>query len=442
MRKIQCFACRNSDIYSNPHNRFVYLYINSYVHIYMYTCLPLWYITYTMVCTHANRQVHTHTHSEALREIERARARERERERERLTDTQEEREYNSMVLTTSPLGLPPLSEAAWSGCRTTPVCPSPWIGECSASAVKKETEYTGTSPGPVTLCRGGVTLVWKDDYWHGAVSSSYLLKPSVPWRSDQGETQLIMLSHTSCYVWSGSGKMKLNKLWWCKLERRITGSQVLGMISCLRNQQQPHFPKLYYYMAIKWFICQMFPKLYYYMAIKWLICQMFPKLYYSMAIKWFICQVFPKLYHYMAVSWVICQEFCKIYHYMAVSWFVYPVFHRLQDNAVLTSLMPTSVSGVMVKVTGFGLAFSSSACDLYSMMNSHCFWRSLLSSDRFISTRIMYWNHTHHNGSILTCTEITHITMVQFSHVLKSHTCFGTSNPNKHVLLHLKGTLS
>ena len=112
---------------------------------------------------------------------------------------------------------------------------------------------------------------------------------------------------------------------------------------------------------------------------------------------------------------------------MAVSWFVYPVFHRLQDNAVLTSLMPTRVSGVMVKVTGFGLAFSSSACDLYSMMNSHCFWRSLLSSDRFISTRIMYWNHTHHNGSILTCTEITHhngsiltgteikhVTMVQF----------------------------
>ena len=153
----------------------------------------------------------------------------------------------------------------------------------------------------------------------------------------------------------------------------------------------------------------------------WFICQMFPKLCYYMTIKWFICQVFPKLYHYMAVSWFICQESCKLCHYMAVSWFVYPVFHRLQDNAALTSLVPTRVSGVMVKVTGFGLAFSSSACDLYSMMNSHCFWRSLLSSDRFISTRIIYWNHTHHHGSVLTCTEITHITMVQFSHVLKSH---------------------
>ena len=153
----------------------------------------------------------------------------------------------------------------------------------------------------------------------------------------------------------------------------------------------------------------------------WFICQMFPRLCYYMTIKWFICQVFPKLYHYMAVSWFICQESCKLCHYMAVSWFVYPVFHRLQDNAALTSLVPTRVSGVMVKVTGFGLAFSSSACDLYSMMNSHCFWRSLLSSDRFISTRIIYWNHTHHHGSVLTCTEITHITMVQLSHVLKSH---------------------
>ena len=44
-----------------------------------------------------------------------------------------------VALTTRQLWLPPLWVAGWSGYRTTPVCPWPWTGECSASVSEEKT---------------------------------------------------------------------------------------------------------------------------------------------------------------------------------------------------------------------------------------------------------------------------------------------------------------
>ena len=61
--KMQCFACRDSDIYSKPHNRFVYMYINNYVRMYVFV-FPLPCITYhTQQRARAQTDTHTHTGS-------------------------------------------------------------------------------------------------------------------------------------------------------------------------------------------------------------------------------------------------------------------------------------------------------------------------------------------------------------------------------------------
>ena len=64
--KMQCFACRDSDIYSKPHNRFVYMYINNYVHMCV-SVFPLPCITYhTQWRAGAQTDTHTHTHTGLL----------------------------------------------------------------------------------------------------------------------------------------------------------------------------------------------------------------------------------------------------------------------------------------------------------------------------------------------------------------------------------------